>query len=131
MNLTEKIYEALEMTSDDSRAFYNVSSGEIVWLNEYIEGYEELAEEIDNNFENYIPLPTKYDINEYSMMRDFAKGYPDSEVSSRLCRAVSGRGAFRYFKDSVYDMGIEQEWFAFRDGEYKKIAEAWRKENNL
>lgn len=96
-----------------------------------MDGYEEQAEEIDNNFENYIPLPTKYDINEYSMMRDFAEGYPDSEVSSRLCRALYGRGAFRRFKDSVYDMGIEQDWFGFRDGEYKKIAEAWRKENNL
>lgn len=132
MGLTDKdIVDALEMTSEDSSGYYHIPSGEIVWISDLIDGCEELADDIENNYNDYIPLPSQFDINEYAMMRDFAEGYPDNRISSLLCRAISGRGAFRHFKDSVYDLGIEQKWFSFRAERYKAIAKAWREKNNI
>ena len=61
------------------------------------------------------------DIDEYGMMADFADRHHPSELHS----AISGRGAFRRFKDAVRRMGLEQEWYQFRDAEYKRVAQEW------
>ena len=62
-----------------------------------------------------------WDIDEYGMMADFADRHHPSELHS----AISGRGAFRRFKDVVRRMGLEQEWYQFRDAEYKRVAQEW------
>lgn len=46
--------------------------------------------------------------------------YLDSKNASKLERAIQGRGAFRRFKDTVYYMGIEQQWYDFQTEYYRK-----------
>jgi len=31
-------------------------------------------------------------------------------------------GAFRYFKDTIHQLGLAKEWYAFRDECYREIA---------
>lgn len=48
-----------------------------------------------------------------------------------LDRAIRGRGAFRRFEDKVYDLGLEQKWYQYRDKAHEKIARQWCEENGI
>ena len=95
------------------------------------EGAEETGEDaedlrrIDDGDPNYVGLPDRFEIDEYDMMRDFARSVEEPGLSDELLRAISGSGAFRRFKDAVYRRGIEKQWFDFRDESYNRIARDW------
>ena len=42
---------------------------------------------------------------------------------------IKGHGAFRRFKDTVYDFGLDKEWYEFQAEAYKRIAIKWCEEN--
>ena len=48
-----------------------------------------------------------------------------------LARAISGRGAFRRFKDAVIDMGIADKWYDYLHKAHEEIAAEWCRENGL
>lgn len=86
----------------------------------------ELIEEIENGFvEDYIPLPDQYDIHEYQIMEEFIWDLPEGKNQDTLAQAIRGRGAFRRFKDRLYEIGLEQEWYDYKEKVYKKIARKW------
>ena len=39
-----------------------------------------------------------------------------------LARVIQGRGDFRRFKDKLYDLNLEKQWYQYRDEAYEKIA---------
>lgn len=129
----ETIIEAIEMVDDTSKGFLNIDTMEIVWLNNYFdsEENEKISAEIDNHFNHYLCLPTQWDINEYSIMEDFIDSLEDTHIQNKLYRAINGRGAFRRFKDTVYYLDIEKEWFKYRDEAIADIARCWCKENKI
>ncbi len=43
------------------------------------------------------------------MMENFIYQLDDENKSSRLERAIRGKGAFRYFKDTLYDLNGNTE----------------------
>lgn len=119
---------ALEMTSDNSKSFYDLVTHEITWLDELSmtrEEYEAAADTLDEH--GFKRLPEKRELNEYGMMEDFA----DAIHSAQLHDAIRGRGAFRRFKEAVRYLGVEQEWYRFRDELYKRIAIEWCDENGV
>lgn len=65
------------------------------------------------------------------MMEDFCYEVKDQRNRETLLDKIRGRGAFRRFKDQVQYMGIEQEWYSFRDERHKRIAIAWCNHHNL
>jgi hypothetical protein len=38
---------------------------------------------------------------------------------------ADGRTQIRYFKDTVRRLGIQQDWYRFRDEAFKEIARDW------
>lgn len=64
-------------------------------------------------------------------MEGFVYGLPRTPARDRLEKAIHGKGAFRRFKDSVRQMGIEQIWYDYRDDAYKKMAAQWCEENRI
>ncbi|MEC1697904.1 UPF0158 family protein [Schinkia azotoformans] len=70
-------------------------------------------------------------MNEYEMMEDFCYSLSNDKDRNRLLNAISGRGAFRRFKDEIIYMGIRDEWFEFRDKCYEKVAIEWCKDNGI
>lgn len=131
MDIIDKIYEALELVSGDHNGYYNIKTEEVLWISEYYDNNENDIEEIECNWEDYIALPTQYEINEYSMMNEFACSYQNAEISGALRNCLCGKGAFRRFKDKVFYLGIRDEWFEFRAKEYRKVAEKWCSDNEL
>ncbi len=80
---------------------------------------------------DYLKLPTRFEIHEYEIMERFCLSYPDAKISDILLQTIKGTGAFRRFKDAIYQYGIEDDWFKYLDEAYKEIAIAWLKSNDL
>ena len=86
----------------------------------------ELIEDIEEGFiEGYIPLPRQYDMNEYRMMEEFIYDLPAGRAQDVLDAAIRGKGAFRRFKDRLYDFDLQEKWYKYRDDCYEQIARDW------
>ena len=90
-----------------------------------------LAYSILSQPDKFACLPDRFDINEYEIMRDFAQSYEDEQISSELCNAIIGRGAFRRFKDTLIRLDIREEYFAFKNKALEKIAKDWCEVNKI
>lgn len=125
-----EVIDALDFTNDEIEYYYNPDTEEIFMSN--IGDFEDLTEdELDELFEKSIMLPTRYDINEYEMMEDFAETINDTRLQNQLYISLNGSGAFRRFKDTCINFDIINDWYKFRDERYKEIAIDWCKENNI
>lgn len=99
------------------------------WEQEIIrETAEVLAREDDGD---YVPIPSRYEIHDFAIMERFCSMVENRKIANDLLRSISGKGAFRKFKDSLHHYGIEKTWFAYKDGEYKEIAREWCEENGI
>jgi L-methionine (R)-S-oxide reductase len=91
------------------------------WEREIIEETRDFLEHEDD----YVALPTKFDIHEYNIMRDFCESVENEQISSRLLRAIQGSGAFRRFKDLAHELGVIDRWYRYRQQAFKSIATEW------
>ena len=123
----------LEFRNYENAAFLNIKSGEVVLVSDPdLTGMDD-EHDIDYYDDNkdYICLPDNFDSNEYRMMQDFIGTVSDDNIAGTLSISLQGRGAFRRFKDHLYHFGIQDEWFAYRNKEYKQIAIEWCQDNNV
>ena len=81
--------------------------------------------------EDYIELPSQFDIHEYKIMEDFCYDVEDEDFSAELLNRIRGRGAFRKFKDAIRQRGITDDWYAFRKVAFKRIAIDWLEDNDI
>ena len=144
-----KILEALEFTNSENAAYLNIRNGETILLSDSdisaaedgrgIEDYPEWQMEsiaitkeilIDES-KNYIPLPDDFEIDEYDMMQHFIDTISDDNIAQTLSISIKGSGAFRRFKEHLYQFEIQDKWFAYRDNEYKQLAIQWCQDNNV
>ncbi len=145
----DDIIEALECTSDENSAYLNVKTGEVVFLgpeevfaaekDDDIEEYPDWQQEIVNEArkiiveqsKDYIELPDNFEIDGYRMMQDFIDTVSDDTIAQTLAISIKGSGAFRRFKEHLYQFGIENDWFAYRSEQYRKLAIRWCEDNNI
>jgi len=78
-----------------------------------------------------ISFPSQYDLNEYSIMTDFAYSIDDQVKKDKLLTSLDGRGAFRRFKNSVCRLEIEQMWYSYLGAALKEIARVWCEQNEI
>lgn len=125
-----EIIDALDFTNDEIKYYYNPTNNEIFSLD--IGDYKNVSkDEVEDQIEESIILPTRYDINEYKMMEDFTNNIEDIRLQNGLYISLNGRGAFRRFKDTCINYDIINDWYKFRDEKYKEIAINWCKSNNI
>ena len=69
----------------------------------------------------------------YQDMADFADGISNGAARRRLAAALEGRGAFRRFKNEIYEgfPDLIPHWHAFRDGRAQRRAVDWLLEQEL
>lgn len=127
------ILDAIEMADDNYTYFLDLETGESMFLaDELITGLdnEGLEDEIDENPERYLRLPTKFEIHEYHIMEEFIWTL-NGERADKLECAIRGRDAFRRFKDMVDRMEISQQWYDFQAKYYRKLSIEWCGEHGL
>jgi hypothetical protein len=145
------IIDGMELLMDEMTSYLNKETGEVVTImEEEFEAAEEdddslidlyglekegieIASDIlaDESSAKYLPLPSKFDIHEWDIMRQFCVSIEDEEISQSLLNAIHGRGAFRYFKDNVHKFGIADQWYKYRDNAIKNIAIEWCGDNDI
>ena len=126
------IVEALEMTDNETEFFFDREKNDTVMLSQYSDDYQQVSDMIDEDEDDrFIRLPSQREINEYGMMEEFVSNVRNDSQRAALENAISGRGAFRRFKDTVIRFGIEKNWYIFRDKEYLRVAREWCEENDV
>jgi hypothetical protein len=70
--------------------------------------------------EDYIPLPSSFDIHEYAIMKNFCQSVEDPELKQELLIGIDGRGAFRMFKELIFRHDIRDNWFAYKNEALKQ-----------
>jgi hypothetical protein len=70
-------------------------------------------------------------VNEYEIMEDFCLTVTNQRKQDTLLRIITGKGAFRRFKDKIIDFEIEDQWYSYRDERFKQIAIEWCQDNNI
>ena len=145
----EDVIEQIELANESNRTYLNKSTGEIHLIPEEVDMYIEnevfdeddlpdwekeivpIAKDILENPENYIPFPDKFDINEYEIMERFTLSLSDDKIREEIYYSIKGKGAFRRFKEKIFQYGIEKDWYKFKEETMKEIAIDWCRENNI
>jgi hypothetical protein len=145
------IVDELEIQMDEYNKYFNKETGEIITVSTEELSIAEESEEGDDfsdypdwqrdsirdaldiieNWENYIELPDKWEIDEYRIMEEFCGSIKNDRISDALYSAIQGRGAFRRFKDAIHRYGVEDDWYRFRKEALKNIAMEWCEENGI
>ncbi|MBC8061848.1 MAG: hypothetical protein H7Y18_14445 [Clostridiaceae bacterium] len=146
----DAVLEALELAEGEGNYYYNKITSEIIYIGEdeariadsdnidnidhYPEWQREIIEaaiDIEENWENYISLPSRFDINEYDIMVEFCDSLDNDRISNQLLNALNGKGAFRKFKDTASRLNVEKKWYDYKDEALRKIAMDWCKDNDI
>lgn len=151
----EDAVEGIEMQSGESSTYLNKKTGEFYtrgqdetlgfeledgddqddeeelvdepeWLREERRKWREIS-----GSDDWIQLPTQSDVHEYHIMEQFGAALENAEASNRILRVIRGSGAFRRFKHTLEELGLWEEWNAFKHAELERIAIEWLEENGV
>ena len=103
----------------------DVVTGE-VWPQTALEYAEETGEEMDDDPDRWLYVDGEGSRSGYQDMVWFIDELDDPAVAERLARAISGRGAFRRFKDTLFDRpDLMTRWYAFSNDRQRGRARSW------
>ena len=145
------LMDALEFESVDRRSYFDRHTGRIVSVADSIlsaveEGEDEALrrltdwqkEEVEtaraivnHSGDRFIDTPSKFEFNEYNHRERFIRALPDVKAVEQLRRAIKGHGAFHHFKDTLYRLGIQDQWFGYRDEAIKAFVIGWAKAHDV
>jgi hypothetical protein len=143
-----EIIDALSFQMDGTYQYLNTETGQIVMISdEELTAVEEgedladypdwqqesirLAQQIFDQPEKFIELPSKFEIDEYRMMERFCLSVDDRAISDELYYAIKGRGAFGRFKDRIHRYGLTEAWYQYRDEAIEEIAKSWCEQHQI
>ncbi len=112
----DDVMEALELATDEASSYVNKTTGQVLTVNhehlrlaeedEPPEGPDweqqavaEAKQVLDSD--QWLKLPSKFDIHEWQTMDDFAASLSSEAARDELRGAIRGAGAFRNFKGAI------------------------------
>jgi hypothetical protein len=95
------------------------------------EEYEVAKEIVSDDGGRFLPPPDTYEFHEYRVMEEFIRSMEDDEAADQLWRAIKGRGAFPYFKDTLHKLGIQQSWYDYLKEARREFVIKWAEENKV
>ena len=142
---------ALEMPSEEFRTYFDRKTGAVVSVEETMissledgeeedlddlaewqnEEYEIAKEIVGDDGSRFLPPPDRFEFHEYRVMEEFIRSIDDNKAANQLEHAIKGRGAFRYFKDTLHRLGIQQSWYDYLEEAQKEFVIEWAEENNV
>jgi hypothetical protein len=138
----KEVVDAMDLPNSEWTSYLNPKTGEIVtvtdedrqlaedpdldeqdlpdWQRESLPKVREALESGD-----FVALPNQFEIHEWAIMERFANDRASIAQRDELLDAIHGRGAFRSFRSAIRRLGIEDEWFEFRQSAFEEIAKDW------
>jgi hypothetical protein len=146
-----ELIEALEFDSEERVTRVDLQNGCVVTvdhslLNALEEGDEEALPPLpdwqkqemevaraiaEDSGERFVAAPDKFDFHEYRQMERFIGTVEDAEAAAQLWRAIKGKGAFRYFKDTASRLDLLERWYRYRDNAMKEFVVEWAEAHNI
>jgi hypothetical protein len=124
-----ELAHALQDHSEEHEWWFDPSSGELVLWSELVGDEFDEGHPAERGLVFVDPVPSH---EAYADMVDFAARLTDVEVARRLERALGGRGAFRRFKDELYDHpDLRADWHRFSDARMARRAAEWLAHHDL
>lgn len=142
------VADGIELHDDEINCYIDLQSGEVEFITSEemmmfendegerggagndIERNAQIRAYLDNP-NNYLQLPSKYDLNEYRIMEDFINTLADEAQRLEMQHCIQGKGAFSRFKRGLDQFDLRGAWFAFKAAKIRSFAEAWCKDNDL
>jgi Uncharacterised protein family (UPF0158) len=137
----------MDLFSDEHTAYINRRTGELMtvtheelalaedpeaaedapqWQQELLPKVREVRES-----EDFLPLPSKFEIHEWALMERFARSVSDPTAGDELLDALHGRRAFRRFKDTLQRLELTEEWYRYREAALEEIAVEFLEANGI
>ena len=143
-----EIAEAIDFDSEESLSLLNIKTGKVCsFQKEYLsvaEDEEDLSDFVDWEQEeilrakkylkkpnDYIGLPSKFDLNEYSIMENFIIEVPSEKQKEVLFNAIKGKGAFAKFRKGVEQFNLLEKWNEYDNNALTEFAKNWCRENEI
>jgi hypothetical protein len=133
--------EERRLLEDIYEQYGDPESGEVDWstilpqldIPEWRKGTLAEADQVEAGYgTRYIAIPQIESYDDYNDMVAFIGTVSNPSLQARLEQAISGRGAFRYFKDVLLDYPKERErWFRFQDERMHQRVLEWLDEEGI
>jgi hypothetical protein len=119
--LNKQTGELYSGTNDDLARAENGDDEELLdWEVELVEKLREILGSSD-----WIELPTPDTHEEYRLMERFCWECCEGRLRDELMAAITGRGAFRRFKDGIRQFKVEEAWYTFHRKAIEEETAAW------
>jgi hypothetical protein len=104
---------ALEDHSSEGSWWIDADTGEVWYWRDHDDDDPEFDPDERDDARRIDPVPSR---EGYGDMEDFIALVPDRRAAELLDRAIAGRGAFRRFKDTLFEFPeLRETWFRFSD----------------
>jgi hypothetical protein len=124
----DDLANALEDHSYEHSWWLDPESGEVVLWSDY----SREQGEPDPESRELIPIGPVPSHEGYGDMEDFIARVRDPRPRELLERAIEGRGAFRRFKDTLFEFPeLREAWFRFHDARMERRALEWLADEGL
>ena len=137
----QDIVDELSLMFEENRSFVDRETGEVVMVTrDDLRAVEdpgphddddETAVLILEHRERFKELPSKWEVNDWEIMREFCEAVESAERRGHLLSAIRGNGAFGRFKTLAAAYGMLEEWYAFHDNALWELARDWCEENEI
>jgi len=120
--------EIVTVTDEDRRLVEEAVDAEELpdWQREMLPKAREALES-----DRFLRLPGEFEIHEWAIMERFAHSRSTARHRDGLLAAIHGSGAFQRFRDAIRLLGIEEDWYGFRQTALEEIAKAWLESHSI
>ncbi|KOS63831.1 UPF0158 family protein [Lysinibacillus sp. FJAT-14222] len=129
MKLLDELAEAfLDGFNDEMSYVLNRRTGEVLLdAPEALTGEPEIDWDDEEVAADLVMIPTVSSSEMYDVMVSFAKKQPDS-ITIHLTNVLNGNKPFRFFKEKINELGIENHWYEFEQDYAKSRMTEWLEE---
>ena len=124
--LLDELGTALTGGDVDGVSYFNTATGAVEHFMHNLGDQENVRiAEADANTEFVKIVPVTTDVR-YGIMSDFIGSVEDINIAGRLRTAISGKGAFKRFRETVdEDDALRRRWMAYRTKRHYHLALDW------
>ena len=106
------VLEGFERISQFNEVFININTNEIIEINDMYPIDELNYEDFAYN-DDYIALPSQYELHSYKIMEDYIETLIDNDLINKLTIAIKSKHPFRKFKDTLIKNNQIESWYKF------------------
>lgn len=130
----DSVCEGIENGSVEVHYFLDTKTGKVEVISEFTDNYKEEIERFETD--RYIGISYCESFEKYEWMKSFVEHIieiEDSDLAEKFYIALNGKGAFRRFKDLLYDVGDGwiDAWYSWKDDFVFQEAKQWLESLNI